>query len=205
MNPTLAYPFHGALYLNLTNRCQNDCTFCLRRHHEGVGGHRLWLAEEPSAAEVLAAVGDPRPFREIVFCGFGEPLLRVEVVAEVAAALKARASREGYPLRIRVDTNGLANAVHGRNVLPELAGLVDAVSISLNAPTAEQYERLCRPTVPGAYAALLDFIREAVACLPEVTLTAVAVPGVDLEACRRLAERLGAGFRVRGLIGEDAE
>jgi TatD DNase family protein len=195
----IAYRFRDALYLNLTNRCTNACTFCLRRNRRGVAEQDLWLSAEPTAGELLEAIGEPRPYREVVFCGFGEPLLRLATVKEVAATL-----RREYPgLRIRVDTNGLANLVYGRNVVPELAGLIDAVSISLNAPTAPEYERLCRPGLPGAFAAVLDFAREAVKALPEVTLTAVALPGVDLESCRRLAEGLGARFRVRPFIQDD--
>ncbi|MDI6871248.1 MAG: TatD family nuclease-associated radical SAM protein [Bacillota bacterium] len=195
----IAYRFKDALYLNITNRCTNDCTFCLRRHREGIAGQRLWLEAEPEAGAVLAEIGDPAPYREVVFCGFGEPLLRLDVVKEVAAAL-----RRTYPgLRLRVDTNGLANLVYGRNIVPELVGLIDAVSISLNAPTAGEYERLCRPSLPGAFEAVLDFTREAVRAVPEVTLTAVALPGLDLEACRRLAESLGARFRVRPFIRDE--
>lgn len=195
----IAYRLRDTLYLNLTNRCTNDCTFCLRRTRQGVGGQNLWLTADPEPDEVLAAIGDPRPFREVVCCGFGEPLLRLEVLKSVAAALKER-----YPgVRVRIDTNGLANLIHGRNVVPELKGLVDALSISLNAPTAEDYARLCRPSVEGAFAGLLDFVREALKTIPEVTLTAVAVPGVDLEACRRLAEGLGARFRVRQFIRDE--
>lgn len=200
----IAYRFKEALYLNITNRCTNDCTFCLRRGRDGVAGQRLWLESEPGAEQVLEAVeehGDPRQFREIVFCGFGEPLLRAEVVREVAAAL-----RERYPgVRLRVDTNGLGNLACGRDLLPDLRGLVDAMSISLNAHTAAEYERLCRPDPPGAFAALLAFAREAVRVIPEVTLTVVDLPGLDLEACRRIAEELGAGFRVRRLIREEDE
>ncbi|MGE5553889.1 MAG: TatD family nuclease-associated radical SAM protein [Betaproteobacteria bacterium] len=195
----IAYRLGDALYLNLTNRCTNDCTFCLRRNRQGLAGQGLWLEAEPTADEVLRAIGDPRPYREVVFCGFGEPLLRLDAVREVAAELRRK-----YPgVRVRVDTNGLANLVYGRNVLPELAGLIDAISISLNASTAEEYDRLCRPALEGAFAAVLEFAREAVKFVPEVTLTAVDLPGVDLGACRQVAEGLGARFRVRRFIRED--
>lgn len=211
----IAYRLKDALYLNLTNRCTNDCTFCLRRSRQGLAGQNLWLQREPSVAEVLAAVDEavagenagkdaappPLPFREIVFCGFGEPLLRPDVVRSVAGAL-----RERYPgVRIRIDTNGHVHLVFGRDILAGLAGLVDAISISLNAPTAEEYERLCRPALPGAFPAVVEFAREAVRTIPEVTLTAVSLPGVDLPACRRLAESLGAQFRVRSFIPDEEE
>ncbi len=140
----------------------------------------------------MAAVGDVRPYREIVFCGYGEPLLRLETVLEVACRLKRHGAR------VRVDTNGQAGLIYGRNVVPELVGLVDVVSISLNAHTPELYLRLCRPRFQeAAYPAMLEFGRECVRLLPEVVLTVVEFGPVDVEACRRIAEGLGAGFRVR--------
>ncbi|GAB4253904.1 TatD family hydrolase [Deferrisoma sp.] len=193
-NP-VAYPIRRSLYLNVTNRCTNRCAFCPKHRAPVVKGHDLALTHEPSAEEILDAVearGGPGAWDEVVFCGFGEPLLRLELVKEVARELRRRGAR-----RIRVNTDGLASAVHGRNVPAELAGLVDAVSVSLNAPDAETYERLCRPGVEGAYEAVLGFLREAREHIPEVTASVVAVPGLDLEACRRRAEELGVRFRVR--------
>ncbi|NNF84022.1 MAG: radical SAM protein, partial [Deltaproteobacteria bacterium] len=138
-------------------------------------------------------VGDPAVYDEIVFCGFGEPLLRLPEVKEIAALLKTKG------MRIRVNTDGLANLVHGRNVLPELAGLVDALSISLNAPDAETYARICPNRYgEGSFPALLEFLREAPKFVPTVTATAVALPGLDHEAVRRLAESIeGVTFRLR--------
>ncbi|RMG87130.1 MAG: YchF/TatD family DNA exonuclease [Candidatus Dadabacteria bacterium] len=193
-NP-VAYPIRRSLYLNVTNRCTNRCAFCPKHRAPIVKGHDLALTHEPSAEEVLAAVearGGPGAWDEVVFCGFGEPLLRLDLVKEVARELRRRGAR-----RIRVNTDGLASAVHGRNVPAELAGLVDAVSVSLNAPDAETYERLCRPGIEGAYEAVLGFLREAREHIGEVTASVVAVPGLDLEACRRRAEELGVRFRVR--------
>jgi len=189
----IAYKIRGSLYLNITNRCTNACTFCTKRRDYHVKGHLLKLPGEPTAAETLAEVGDPSTFDEIVFCGFGEPLLRLDVVKEIAAELKARGAR------VRVNTDGLGNLVHGRNILPELAGLVDALSVSLNAPDAQTYARIC-PNRYGAasFAALLDFLREAPKHIPSVTATAVALPGLDHEAVRRLAESIpGVTFRLR--------
>jgi TatD DNase family protein len=142
--------------------------------------------------EAVETEGGVGAWEEIVFCGLGEPLMRVDAVVEAARALKAR----GAP-RIRVNTDGLASLVHGRDVVPELVGAVDAVSVSLNAPDAETYQRLCRPSREGAFEAVLDFLGRASAALPEVTASAVALPGLDLEACRRLAEARGARFRTR--------
>jgi TatD DNase family protein len=187
------YRIRNSLYLNVTNRCTNVCTFCAKRRDWHVKGHLLKLPSEPEPAEVLSLVGDPTAYEEVVFCGFGEPLLRLPAVKEIATALKRRGAR------VRVNTDGLANLVHGRDILPELAGLVDALSVSLNAPDAETYSRIC-PNRYGAAAfpALLDFLREAPGHVPSVTATAVALPGLDVEAVRRLAESIpGVSFRLR--------
>jgi TatD DNase family protein len=189
----VAYRIRNSLYLNITNRCTNVCTFCAKRGDFHVKGHYLKLPEEPGVEQLIAEVGDPADYDEVVFCGFGEPLLRLPVVREVAAALKARGAR------IRVNTDGLANLVHGRNILPELAGLVDALSVSLNAPDAGTYARIC-PSRYGeeSFPALLAFLREAPKFVPSVTATAVALPGLDHEAVRRLAESVeGVTFRLR--------
>ena len=189
----VSYKIRNSLYLNITNRCTNACTFCAKRDDYHVKGHYLKLPGEPSIEEVLAEVGDPARYDEIVFCGFGEPLLRLGDVREIARALKGKGAK------IRVNTDGLANLVHGRNILPDLAGLVDSISVSLNAPDAETYARLC-PNRYGAasFPALLDFLREAPRHIPSVTATAVALQGLDPEAVRRLAESIeGVAFRLR--------
>ncbi len=189
----VTYRIRNSLYLNITNRCTNVCTFCAKRGDFHVKGHYLKLPGEPGVGEVIAEVGDPTAYDEVVFCGFGEPLLRLPEVKEIAAALKARGAR------IRVNTDGLANLVYGRNILPELGGLVDALSVSLNAPDAGTYARIC-PNRYGemSFPALLDFLRQATKFVPSVTATAVALPGLDHEAVRRLAESIeGVDFRLR--------
>ncbi len=189
----IVYPIRNSLYLNLTNRCSNLCTFCAKKASYVVKGHDLELSREPSAEELVQAVGDPQRYQEIVFCGFGEPLLRLETVKTVAAELKKKGAR------VRIDTDGQANLVYGRNILPELQGLVDAVSVSLNAESPEKYQRLCRsPFGEESFHGILDFIREAKKVIPEVVATIVEMPGVDVEACRRLAEEeLGVKFKRR--------
>ncbi len=188
----ISYPIRNSLYLNITNRCTAACTFCVRYHTDFVKGHNLRLAEEPTAEEILRDIGDPVRYAEIVFCGYGEPLLRLDVVKTVSAEVKRRGGR------VRIDTNGHANLIHKRNVLPELAGLVDSVSVSLNAQNAELYEKLSQPKFgPGTYDAVKEFISGATKYIPDVTATVVSAPGVDIEACRKIAEGLGAKFRVR--------
>lgn len=189
----VSYRIRNSLYLNITNRCTNACTFCAKRDDYHVKGHYLKLPGEPSAAEVVAEVGDPSRYDEIVFCGFGEPLLRLEDVKEMAKILKAKGAK------VRINTDGLANLVHGRNVLPELSGLVDALSVSLNAPDADTYTRICPNRYgPASFPVILDFLREAPKHVPSVVATAVALPGLDHDAVRRLAESIeGVAFRLR--------
>ncbi|MFA5517265.1 MAG: TatD family hydrolase [Desulfuromonadales bacterium] len=188
----IAYPIRDSLYLNITNRCTNSCTFCAKFRDFTVKGHALRLAVEPSAEEVKEAIGDPRLWREIVFCGYGESLLRLDLVKEIAAWLK------DLGVKVRVNTDGQANLVYGRNILPELRGLIDAVSVSLNAPDAATYQRLCRSDFGEAgFEGVKDFLRQARQHIPEVTATAVAIPGIDMQACRRVAADLGVAFRER--------
>jgi len=188
----IAYKIRNSLYLNITNRCSNRCSFCAKFDNFTVKGHNLLLDGEPSFEEIMAAVGQPQGIDEVVFCGYGEPLIRIDLVKRVAAELKGR----GYP--IRINTDGQANLVHGRNILPELAGLVDSVSVSLNAPDAATYGQICNtPFGEMGFEAVCSFIREAQVHIPQVVASAVTVPGIDIDACRRLAESLGAEFRVR--------
>ncbi|MBE0585700.1 MAG: YchF/TatD family DNA exonuclease, partial [Desulfofustis sp.] len=134
----IAYKIRDSLYLNITNRCTNSCIFCAKFSDFVVKGHELKLDHEPSVAEIKQAIGDPSRFAEIVFCGYGEPLLRLDLVKEVSRWLKDQA------IKVRINTDGLANMVHGRNILPELKGLIDAISVSLNAPDTEHYQYLCQ-------------------------------------------------------------
>ncbi len=190
----IAYPIRDSLYLNVTNRCTNNCSFCVRMKGDFVKGHMLRLKREPSARDLEEAIGDPKRYAEIVFCGYGEPLMRLDVVREVAKWVKEKGGR------VRVNTNGQGNLVNGRDVLPELAGLVDSFSISLDAQDEETYERLCKPLHKEAFRALLDFISGAVRYVPDVQVTVVETEGVDIEACRSLARDLGVEkLRIRKL------
>jgi TatD DNase family protein len=196
---SIAYTIGRSLYLNITNRCTNTCDFCIR-YKSKIFNKKfpLWLEKEPTAKEILDEVGDPKRYDEIVFCGYGEPLVRLDVVIEVAKALKAKGAT------IRLDTNGSANLFHGRNVLPELKGLIDKISISLNAETAEKYDSICHSVFKeDAYQAVLDFIAEAKKTIPVVTATVVDLPGIDKNKCEKIAKDLGVKFRIRPYYEED--
>jgi TatD DNase family protein len=188
----IAYKIRNSLYLNITNQCSNRCSFCAKFDNFTVKGHNLLLEREPTQEDIMIAVGKPEGIDEVVFCGYGEPLIRLDLVKQVAAELKLR----GY--RIRINTDGQANMVHGRNILPELAGLVDSISISLNAPDASTYDQICNtPFGEAGFEAVCAFIQTAQQHIPQVIASAVTIPGIDIEACRRLADKLGVEFRVR--------
>ncbi|MCX7717408.1 MAG: TatD family nuclease-associated radical SAM protein [Candidatus Sumerlaeaceae bacterium] len=196
--PVIAYPIRRSLYLNLTNRCTNLCVFCDRLGEAHVKGHNLRLQRDPDAAQVIAAVeraGGPSAYEEIVFCGYGEPTLRLPVMLEVARYLK---QVTGGACRIRLNTNGHSDLINKRPTVPEMAGLIDCVSVSLNAADKETYDRLCQPfDREHSFEAVKAFIRSAVGVIPEVVASAVAIPGLDLAPIEALARSLGAKFRVR--------
>ncbi len=193
LEPHIAYRIRNSLYLNITNRCNMACTFCPKHTDYEVKGYCLKLTREPSVEEIFQAVGQPEGYDEIVFCGYGEPTLRLEVLKVIAGRMKEIGVR-----RVRLNTDGLANLVYGRNILPELAGLIDAVSVSLNAPDARKHREIC-PSKFGekAYGAVLEFVREAKKHVPDVAVTVVALPGLDIGACEAKARELGVPLRVR--------
>jgi len=210
----IAYPVGNSLYLNITNRCTNECPFCIRNKSEEFNNqYALWLDREPTADELLAAIGDPARYDQIVFCGYGEPTIRLDVIKAVSVELKSQHLTSNIqtkgksqppnhqttkPPVIRLDTNGHGNIFWGKNILPELKGLIDKVSVSLNAENAEKYVKLCKPLQgPKAYDAVIDFIKESKKYIPEVESTIVDLPGVDKEKCRQIAAELGVQFRIR--------
>jgi TatD DNase family protein len=188
----IAYQIRDSLYLNITNRCTNACVFCIRQKTDFIKGHNLRLEREPGFQEVIDAIGDPTKYREVVFCGYGEPLLRLDLVKQVAGWLKER------NIQVRINTNGQGNLITGRDTVPELIGLVDEVSISLNAHSQEGYDKIC-PSRFGikAYDEVKRFV---LACKEAGIKTSVSVmdmEGVDISACRALAQELGVGLRIR--------
>ena len=197
---TITYQVKNAVYVNLTNRCPCNCTFCLRHNGPGVfGSGPLWLEREPTLEETIDSLGqwDFTRFREVVFCGYGEPTERLDVLLAVAARLKER----DPALRVRVNTNGLSDLIHGKPTAPLFVGKVDCLSISLNTDDPAEYLALCRPRFgEAAYPAMLKFTKEAAALLPSVVMTVVGEPITSLEKqerCRKIAEGLGARLRVR--------
>ena len=189
----VAYGIRDSLYLNITNRCTNECCFCIRSFSDFVKGHKLMLDKEPDSGETLAAVKDIDKYKEIVFCGYGEPTLRFEVLKEVAGALKKKSKI------VRLVTNGHGNLINGRSITKELKGLVDKVSVSLNAGTKENYNKICKPQFgDNTFEEIKQFIRECKEAGLDVEVTCLDIPEADMDRCKFIAEEeLGVGFRLR--------
>lgn len=203
MSNILVYTLDGKIYINLTNRCTNNCIFCLRNDKDDVCGQALWLDNENSTAddviEQFNKIYSETPSNEVIFCGYGEPMLKLDALKETAKYIK-----EKYPeTKIRVNTNGHANFVNKKNTLPELKGLIDEFSVSLNAPTKEEYNELSQPKFDEAYDEVKKFIK---ACADEnISVIASVVEGykgrhLDLDTCEKIALDSGAKFRVREWI-----
>lgn len=201
---TIAYRARGNIYLNITNRCSSDCVFCIKKFTDRMYGYDLRLAGDPSLADILHELERAfldGPANEVVFVGFGEPTMRLDDLLKVIEWLKLRR------IPSRLDTNGHGQLLHPeRRVAAELAAAgLGAASVSLVAHNSEVYNHLCRPMFSKAYRAVIAFAEDCVAAGIKVTLSVVDLPEVDIEACRAIAERVGAAFRVRPLITPESE
>ena len=195
---TITYPVHNGIYVNMTNRCPCACTFCLRKQSDHVyGSDSLWLEREPTVEEVCESIDkwDLSKYSEIVFCGYGEPTMRLDDLLKVAAYIQ---SKSNIPLRI--NTNGLADLIAGEKVAHKLEGLIDTVSVSLNATNKEDYFKLVRPKFGiDSYDAMLSFTKECTKYVPNVIMTVVdeVTSKEEQEKCREICESIGAKLRVR--------
>lgn len=189
----IAYRIRDNLYLNITNRCTNRCSFCARFHKDYVKGHNLRLSDEPTEEELKTAIGDPSSYKEVVFCGYGEPLLRLDLIKNLSRWIKDKGGH------VRINTNGHGNLIHKRNILVELSGIVDSISVSLDAHDDETYDRICAPSFRNAFHEVISFMKDAKEYIPNVQATVVEMDGVDVDKCRRIADELGIRLRVRKL------
>lgn len=186
------------VYVNATNRCPCACTFCLRQTKKMMESNTLWLKREPTVEEIINEFKkyDLSDFKEVIFCGFGEPLERVDDLMEVADYLKGK--RPDLP--IRVNTNGLANQIHKRDIIPSLKGRIDTVSISLNTPDKDEYYKLTRSEFgPDSFDYMIDFAKECKDYIPHVVLTVVdhVISDAEIEKARQLCDKIGVTLRVR--------
>ena len=200
----ITYEVDSALYVNITNKCSNRCVFCIRNNGDGAyGSDPLWLEREPSVQEITDSIleRDVEKYSEIVFCGYGEPTFRLMEARAVSLAIK-----EKYPdLKIRVNTNGQSDLIHRLDTAPFYKDAFDAVSISLNAPTAEKYARVCLPAfgVP-TFDAILDFARKVKDYVPSVAFSVVdeALTDEEIAECQKIADSCGVKLRVRKYISK---
>lgn len=190
--PRFTYQLKNSLYINLTIRCNADCVFCDRKGEAMVKGHNLRITREPTAEEIIQEIGDPRLYQEIVFCGFGEPTIRLDALKDIGRWVKAHGGTT------RLNTDGHGNIINKRNIIPELVGLIDAVSISLNSPDPARYGELMRIEGAKYFPAMISFAREAAKVFPKVIMTVVDLDSVDKEKAKRLVEEeVGAIFYNR--------
>ncbi|MEG0257131.1 MAG: TatD family nuclease-associated radical SAM protein [Christensenella sp.] len=191
---TYIYKIGDKNYINLTNKCTNDCEFCVRRTERGVGGYDLWLKNEPTADEIIKLLSEDKT--DVVFCGYGEPTVKIDELKKIAEYVK------GYGGNVRINTNGHASVYHNRDVAKELAGLADEVSISLNEADARKYDAVVHSKYgEDGFRYMLDFARACVKYGIKTTLSVVdVISAADIETCRKIAENIGARFRVRTYI-----
>ncbi len=197
---TILYEAHGNLYLNITNRCTAECVFCIKRYSDGVYGYDLRLSKEPTLSDVIKELSNVElsKYNEVVFTGFGEPLVRLDEVIEITRWLSAR----GMP--VRLDTIGHARLMYPkRNVAAELADAgMKVVSISLNAQDEKTYNELCIPKYKNAYNKMLEFAKDVSKAGIELRFTVVNLPSVDIPRCMEIAKEYCADFKVRGYGGQ---
>lgn len=199
MNDIITYDYFGSLYINLTNRCDCRCIFCVRDEGDSALDG-LWLEHEHDRQEILDEIlsQDLSAYAELVFCGYGEPTCRLEDMLWLCDRLH-EAGRSDLP-PIRLNTNGHGSLLNHRDITPELKGRLDAVSVSLNASNEADYLRLTRPGAGAkAWHAMLDFVRDVQAFVPRVMVTVVDYDHnkQELAASEQLAKTLGVDFRVR--------
>jgi len=198
---SVVYWLGKKLYLNITNKCSNDCYFCLRKFRNGVNGFNLRLSEEPTVNKViteLQKVINLKNWSEIVFCGFGEPMERLDCILEVTRWIR---KYYGKIVGIRIDTNGHGFLLNnGREVIKELkeAG-VEKISVSLNAHSKEVYNQVCRPMFENAFESIIEFIEKAKEIM-DVEITAVAIPEIDILKMKEIAKKMGVNLRIREYI-----
>ncbi len=193
--PKIAYQIRNSLYLNLTLRCDADCIFCDRKGEAMVKGHNLHIEKEPTPEELIREIGDPKKFKEIVFCGYGEPTIRLDVVKDVARYIKEKGGKT------RLDTDGHGNIINHRDILPEIKGLIDSVSISLNSTDPDEYRKLMGTPNGKQWDSMLEFAKRAKDYVPKVYMSVVGVDGLDVESAKEFVEKkVGAEFRFRPLF-----
>ncbi len=199
---TIFYELYGALYVNITNKCPCSCVFCIRDHSDVIkNSDPLWFeGDEPSMEDIKKDFErfDLEKYSEIVFCGYGEPTERMDILIETAKFLREKTNK-----KIRLNTNGLSDLICNRkNTAYELKGLIDTVSISLNAPTSKRFCEITNSTFgEKSFDALLDFAKDAKECIDKVVFTVVdVISKEEIEKCQKIADDMEIELRVREYI-----
>ena len=198
---TYVYELDGNVYINLTNKCSNGCEFCVRNERASYYGNYLWIRHgDPTAEKVIAELEkkDVSAYKELVFCGFGEPTYKMGEMTAVAEYAHSRG------LKTRLNTNGQGNLINKRDIVPELKGKIDLVNVSLNAPDAESYQKICHSQYRlDAFPALVEFAKSCVKNGVACRFSVVDCIGAEaVESCRRLAESEGVPLYVRKYIAD---
>ncbi|MGD8307123.1 MAG: YchF/TatD family DNA exonuclease [Ignavibacteria bacterium] len=190
---SFTYKIGNALYVNVTNRCNSNCSFCRRKTDPVLKGYNLGMdkSEEPDADVFIREIGDPKDYDEIVFCGYGEPTIRWEVVKEISKYVKENGGRT------RINTNGHGNYINKRNIAPEFSGIIDEVSVSINSFNPKQYAELMG-LESRMFNEMIDFTKRVKNYVEKVVMTIVSIDEVDVEKTRRTVEdKIGVEFRIR--------
>lgn len=197
---TYTYELDGNLYVNLTNKCTNECAFCVRNEKSSYYGNKLWLKKEPAAEEVTALIPDVKKYREIVFCGFGEPTIKLEELKNIAQYVKSRGGTT------RLNTNGQGNLINKRDIAPELAGKIDKINVSLNEADEKAYVKLCKPAFgEKTFTEIQNFAKACLVQGIDVWFSVVDCIGRDkIERCEKIARDCGVRLRVREFL-KDSE
>ncbi len=200
MNKTYIYIHNNSLYINLTNSCTNSCDFCIRNQMDGIDGYDLWLSKDPETKDIIESLEefDVMNYKEIVFCGYGEPTMKLDVLLESAKHIK-----ENYPeMKTRINTNGQANLYHKKDITPLFEGLIDKISISLNAPNSKEYQDICHSGFgEQAFDGILEFSKLAKKHVPNVRLTVIDLIGEEkIARCQSLADENELTLYVRKSI-----
>jgi len=198
MKQQIVYKYKDNLYLNITNRCPVVCSYCIKyKWNMLFRGYNLDLKKEPSVRDIIRDLDkrlkEEKSIKEIVFCGYGEPLMRLNVVKKVSMWIK-----KNYPnVKVRVNTNGLAERYNKINVCKELTGLVDKISVSLNAHNEKVYNSLHKTKIKSPFKKIIEFVKQAKKYIPEVVVTTIKHPKIDVEKVRQIVKKLGVKFKKR--------
>lgn len=192
---TYVYKIDENLYINLTNKCSNACTFCVRNEKASYYGNKLWLSKEPTVSDITALIPDPTRYKEIVFCGFGEPTERLETMLEIAIYLKSKNAVT------RLNTNGQGCLINNKNIVPLLKGKIDKINISLNESNEIDYEKLCKSKFKNAFQSVIDFGKSCKDKDINAWFSVVDCIGEQkIIECKKIADGVGIPLRVRKMI-----